>query len=168
MLRESAEWHGSAESWVPYYPLFTCDARTRRCLMVATGFYEWQVQGTMKQPMWIGLKSQRPFAFAGLWEQWQPPEGETIESCTILTTEPNEFMRPIHRRMPARRAGLARGAGLARLAGRSGLSRLSGLFGLSCLWGNGREERDIAGLARRGAGLSGWPDRITKDTRETR
>ena len=68
--------------------------------MIATGFYEWQVQGQAKQPMWIGLTSHRPFAFAGLWEQWQPPEGTAIESCTILTTEPNELLRPIHNRMP--------------------------------------------------------------------
>ena len=81
-------------------PSFRAAFRKRRCLVVATGFYEWQVQGMMKQPMWIGLKSRRPFAFAGLWEQWRPSEGEAIESCTILTTEPNEFMRPIHARMP--------------------------------------------------------------------
>lgn len=81
-------------------PSFRAAFRKRRCLVVATGFYEWQVQGKTKQPMWIGLKSRQPFAFAGLWEQWKPPEGDTIESCTILTTEPNELMRPIHDRMP--------------------------------------------------------------------
>ena len=81
-------------------PSFRAAFRKRRCLVVATGFYEWQVQGKQKQPMWIGLNDQRPFAFAGLWEQWQPPEGEAIESCTILTTEPNDLMKPIHQRMP--------------------------------------------------------------------
>jgi putative SOS response-associated peptidase YedK len=81
-------------------PSFRAAFKTRRCLVIATGFYEWQVQGHAKQPMWIGLKSRRPFAFAGLWEQWQPPDGEAIESCTILTTEPNELLRPIHNRMP--------------------------------------------------------------------
>ena len=50
--------------------------------------------------MWIGLKSHRPFAFAGLWELWQPPEGAAIETCTILTTDPNELLQPIHNRMP--------------------------------------------------------------------
>lgn len=81
-------------------PSFRAAFKTRRCLVIATGFYEWQVQGLSKQPMWIGLKSNRPFAFAGLWEQWHPPEGADIESCTILTTEPTELLRPIHNRMP--------------------------------------------------------------------
>ncbi|MEK7761953.1 MAG: SOS response-associated peptidase [Nitrospirota bacterium] len=81
-------------------PSFRAAFKARRCLVIATGFYEWQVRGKAKQPMWIGLKSSHPFAFAGLWEQWQPPEGAAIESCTILTTEPNELLRPIHNRMP--------------------------------------------------------------------
>ena len=81
-------------------PSFHAAFKARRCLVIATGFYEWQIQGKAKQPMWIGLKSHRPFAFAGLWEQWQPPDGTAIESCTILTTEPNELLRPIHNRMP--------------------------------------------------------------------
>jgi putative SOS response-associated peptidase YedK len=81
-------------------PSFRAAFKTRRCLVIATGFYEWQVQGHAKQPVWVGLKSRRPFAFAGLWEQWQPPEGEAVETCTILTTEPNELLRPIHNRMP--------------------------------------------------------------------
>ena len=79
-------------------PSFRAAFKARRCLVIATGFYEWQVQGRAKQPMWIGLKSHHPFA--GLWEQWQPPEGAAIESCTILTTEPNELLKPIHNRMP--------------------------------------------------------------------
>lgn len=81
-------------------PSFRAAFRKRRCLVIATGFYEWQVRGQTKHPMWIGLQSRQPFAFAGVWEQWQPPEGEAIESCTILTTEPNELLRPIHDRMP--------------------------------------------------------------------
>lgn len=81
-------------------PAFRSAFKKRRCLIIATGFYEWQVRGAGKQPMWIGLRSQQPFAFAGLWEQWQPPDGAVIESCTILTTEPNELLRPIHNRMP--------------------------------------------------------------------
>jgi putative SOS response-associated peptidase YedK len=81
-------------------PSFRSAFKKRRCLVIATGFYEWQVQEHAKQPMWIGLKSRRPFAFAGLWEQWQPPDGAVIESCTIITTTPNDLMAPIHNRMP--------------------------------------------------------------------
>lgn len=81
-------------------PSFRSAFKKRRCLVVATGFYEWQVRGRIKQPMWIGLQNQAPFAFAGLWEHWQPPEGQPLETCTILTTEPNDLMAPIHNRMP--------------------------------------------------------------------
>ena len=81
-------------------PSFRSAFKKRRCLIVATGFYEWQVQGRSKQPMWIGLRSKRPFAFAGLWEHWKPAEGEPLETCTIITTEPNDLMAPIHNRMP--------------------------------------------------------------------
>ena len=81
-------------------PSFRSAFKKRRCLVIATGFYEWQIQGRAKQPIWIGLQSKRPFAFAGLWEQWKPPEGEPLETCTIITTEPNDLMAPIHNRMP--------------------------------------------------------------------
>jgi len=81
-------------------PSFRTAFKARRCLVIATGFYEWQVQGRTKQPMWIGLKDKQPFAFAGLWERWQPPDGSVIETCTILTTDPNELLKPIHNRMP--------------------------------------------------------------------
>ena len=81
-------------------PSFRSAFKKRRCLVIATGFYEWQVQGRTKQPMWIGLRSQRSFAFAGLWEHWKPAEGELLETCTIITTEPNDLMAPIHNRMP--------------------------------------------------------------------
>jgi len=70
-------------------PSFRTAFKKRRRLVIATGFYEWQVLGRTKQPMWIGLQSQRPFAFAGLWKQWKPADGEPLETCTIITTEPN-------------------------------------------------------------------------------
>jgi putative SOS response-associated peptidase YedK len=81
-------------------PSFRSPFKRRRCLVIATGFYEWQVQGHAKQPMWIGLKDHRSFAFAGLWEHWAPTEGELLETCTIITTMPNDLMAPIHNRMP--------------------------------------------------------------------
>jgi putative SOS response-associated peptidase YedK len=71
-------------------------------LIPATGFFEWQKQpdGKTKIPMHIHLASGQPFAFAGLWEHWGSPEGDEIESCTIITTEPNSLMASIHNRMP--------------------------------------------------------------------
>ncbi|MBS0156560.1 MAG: SOS response-associated peptidase [Nitrospira sp.] len=81
-------------------PAFRAAFKKRRCLVIADGFYEWQPQGNRKQPMWIGLKTKMPFAFAGLWEHWQPAEGAPVETCTIITTEANAFMQPVHARMP--------------------------------------------------------------------
>ena len=72
----------------------------RRCLVPADGFYEWRKEGKRKVPMWFHLKSKEPFAFAGLWDVWQKPNGNNLETFTIITTEPNELMRPIHNRMP--------------------------------------------------------------------
>lgn len=83
-------------------PSFRNAFRRRRCLIPAEGFYEWQrsPDGKIKTPMHIRLKSGRPFAFAGLWEQWLHPGGSEIWSCTIITTEPNDLMASIHNRMP--------------------------------------------------------------------
>jgi len=81
-------------------PTFRSAFGQRRCLIPADGFYEWQQQGNHKQPMFIRFRDRRPFAFAGLWERWEPKAGPPIESCTIITTEPNELMKSIHTRMP--------------------------------------------------------------------
>jgi putative SOS response-associated peptidase YedK len=83
-------------------PAFRNAFRHRRCLIPADGFYEWQIiQGSkVKQPWFIVLEDREPMAFAGLWEQWRSPEGEELESCSIIVTEANELMRPIHDRMP--------------------------------------------------------------------
>ena len=81
-------------------PSFRSAIRYRRCLVPADGFYEWKKQGGGKQPHHITLADNSLFAFAGLWEHWQSGGGEEIESCTILTTTPNELMRTIHNRMP--------------------------------------------------------------------
>ena len=82
-------------------PSFRNLLRSRRCLAVADGFYEWQGEGKNKTPMYITLQDGQPFAFAGLWDRWKDPDGQEIHSCTIITTEPNELMAPIHNRMPA-------------------------------------------------------------------
>ena len=81
-------------------PAFRVALRKRRCLVVADGFYEWQKRGRGKQPFYIVLKSRKPFGFAGLWETWTSPDGEEIRTCTIITTDANELLKPIHDRMP--------------------------------------------------------------------
>ena len=81
-------------------PSFRAAFRRRRCLVLADGFYEWRRMGRKKQPHFIHLVDNRPFAFAGLWESWEGADHSSIESCTILTTEPNDLVRPIHDRMP--------------------------------------------------------------------
>jgi putative SOS response-associated peptidase YedK len=83
-------------------PAFRSAFRHRRCLVLADGFYEWQQQENkkQKQPYYFRLQDGRPFAFAGLWERWKDANGDEMESCTFLTTEANELMRPIHSRMP--------------------------------------------------------------------
>jgi putative SOS response-associated peptidase YedK len=81
-------------------PAFRVALRRRRCLVLADGFYEWQKQNGAKQPYYVRLRDGRAFAFAGLWEQWSGPNGEVIESCTLITTRPNELLRPLHNRMP--------------------------------------------------------------------
>ena len=81
-------------------PAFRAAFKKRRCLVLADGFYEWQQQNGKKQPFYFRLQDGQPFAFAGLWEHWEGAEGEAIESCTILTTEANDLLQPIHDRMP--------------------------------------------------------------------
>ena len=81
-------------------PAFRVALRKRRCLIPADGFYGWQPVGRRKQPVYITLKSREPFSFAGLWEAWTSPDGETIKTCTIITTEANDLLKPIHDRMP--------------------------------------------------------------------
>ncbi len=81
-------------------PSFRSALRTRRCLVPADGFYEWQKTPAGKQPWLIRMRDAGPFALAGLWENWQLPGGEPLESFTILTTRPNELVAPLHDRMP--------------------------------------------------------------------
>jgi len=82
-------------------PSFKRLLRSRRCLVVADGFYEWKQEQGGKVPMYITMKDHEPFAFAGLWDMWKNPEGEQIRTCTIITTNPNDVVLPIHNRMPA-------------------------------------------------------------------
>jgi putative SOS response-associated peptidase YedK len=83
-------------------PAFRSAFKHRRCLIPADGFYEWQALpgSKVKQPWFIALRDRQPMALAGLWETWRSPGGDEIKSCSIIVTEANELMRPIHERMP--------------------------------------------------------------------
>jgi len=77
--------------------------KKQRCLVVADGFYEWRklADGKRKMPMYVHLREDRPFGFAGLYENWKSKEGTILQTCTIITTPSNELMSSIHNRMPA-------------------------------------------------------------------
>lgn len=83
-------------------PSFRAAFKRRRCLILADGFYEWQKQPDgSRQPLFITLVERGPFAFAGLWERWiHPQSGGELDTCAIITTEPNALMASIHNRMP--------------------------------------------------------------------
>jgi putative SOS response-associated peptidase YedK len=83
-------------------PSFKNSFRRRRCLILADGFYEWSkpAGGGPKTPYYFTLSDHQPFAFAGLWEIWTSPDGDQIKSACILTTSPNEIVKPVHERMP--------------------------------------------------------------------
>jgi putative SOS response-associated peptidase YedK len=81
-------------------PAYRASFRRKRCLVPADGFYEWQKLPSGKQPFRISMSDNSLFAFAGLWDEWKTPEGQSLCSFTIITTEPNELMLPIHNRMP--------------------------------------------------------------------
>jgi putative SOS response-associated peptidase YedK len=84
----------------PEKPSFRRAFRERRCLIPSDGFYEWKRTNGSKQPYYIHMKDERPFAFAGLWESWNDNGGPAIRSCTILTTGPNALVAGVHDRMP--------------------------------------------------------------------
>ncbi|UCD81933.1 MAG: SOS response-associated peptidase [Desulfobacterales bacterium] len=85
-------------------PSFRAAFKRRRCLLLADGFYEWKGAKGNKQPYFISLPSNRPFAFAGLWESWKNKEAaedtRVYNSCTIITTTASESVQDIHHRMP--------------------------------------------------------------------
>lgn len=82
-------------------PSFRGSLKYKRCLVIADGFYEWKSgTGKTKTPYFIHMTNRKPFAFAGLWDSWNSPDGSQVKSCTIITTEPNDLMALIHNRMP--------------------------------------------------------------------
>jgi putative SOS response-associated peptidase YedK len=92
MINARAETAATKSAFAPAF-------RQRRCLILADGFYEWQKNAGRKQPFYIRRADGKPFAFAGLWERWNKAE-QPVESCTILTTDANDLVRPLHDRMP--------------------------------------------------------------------
>ena len=81
-------------------PSFRSAFKHRRCLIPATGFYEWGKTDSAKQPYFIRRQDTKPLAFAGLWERWHGTGDSNIDSCTILTTEANDVLSTLHNRMP--------------------------------------------------------------------
>jgi putative SOS response-associated peptidase YedK len=84
-------------------PSYRDSTRSRRCVILADGFYEWRRgKDGAKTPFWVHRVDGEPFAFAGLWDRWRArrPVEEDVESCTIITAPANEFMATIHSRMP--------------------------------------------------------------------
>jgi putative SOS response-associated peptidase YedK len=82
-------------------PAFRAAFRRRRCLIPVSGFYEWQAQpGGPKQPFWISAADGGLLTFAGLWESWMSPDGDELQTATIITTTANEALAPLHARMP--------------------------------------------------------------------
>ena len=117
-------------------PAFREAFRRRRCLVPADAFYEWQtLDPKHKQPFAIALASREPYGFAGLWERWKDPETrEWLETFSIITTDPNQVVAPLHNRMPViiERKDYARwlGGGDPRLAGKVQRSPRSICYGL--------------------------------------
>jgi len=81
-------------------PAYRAAARYRRCLVPAGGFYEWREVGGKKQPFYFVPREERPIAFAGLYERWEGDAGEVVDSYTVITTDANATLAPIHDRMP--------------------------------------------------------------------
>lgn len=82
-------------------PAYRAAYRHRRCVVLADGFYEWRKDGANKVPYFISVADGKPFALAGLWENWHDGEsGEDLQSATLITTVANDFMAPLHHRMP--------------------------------------------------------------------
>jgi putative SOS response-associated peptidase YedK len=82
-------------------PSFRGAAKSRRCILPASGFFEWKKDGKLKIPQYIRFRAGNSMGFAGLYEIWKAPDGVELKTCTIITTEANDLMAAIHNRMPA-------------------------------------------------------------------
>ena len=81
-------------------PAFRAALKARRCLIPASGFYEWKKRGEQRVPHYIRRADAEPLGLAGLWEEWRAPGGQALRTCTIITTQANPFMARLHHRMP--------------------------------------------------------------------
>jgi putative SOS response-associated peptidase YedK len=81
-------------------PAFRQAIRARRCIVPASGFFEWDASPAGKFPHYVTMRDNSPLAFAGIWDSWKTPDGEILETCAILTTTANSLMAPLHDRMP--------------------------------------------------------------------
>jgi len=81
-------------------PAFRHAIRYRRCIVPASGFFEWQVEGGQKQPLYLRIRESSIMGLAGIWEEWKTPEAALLETFAILTTTSNRLIEPIHDRMP--------------------------------------------------------------------
>ncbi len=81
-------------------PSFRTPFKKQRCLVLTDGFYEWEKTSAGKIPHRVSMRDNKPFAFAGIWEVWKTPDGGEVQSFSIITTEPNDLMKPLHNRMP--------------------------------------------------------------------
>jgi putative SOS response-associated peptidase YedK len=82
-------------------PAFRAPFQSQRCLVPATGYYEWRTGDTRRQPFRIALRGGALCAFAGLWQRWSPDIGEPVDTFTIITTRTNKLLNELHDRMPA-------------------------------------------------------------------
>lgn len=99
-LKEGYKMINARAETVAEKPSFRQAFIRQRCLVVADGFYEWKNEGGKKRPFYIHRKDGKPFGMAGLYNLWTSPEGEQVCTSTIITTDANESLKPIHERMP--------------------------------------------------------------------